>query len=136
MKKHIRLLTILLSCAVMLVASTLAQGRTGTISGVVRDETGAVLSGATVTIRNVDTGIVRTVVSDEDGRYRVPALELGEYEVSAELVGFRTYRRAGIVLTLEREAVVNLTLSIGGIAEEITVLGGGTVGGYHLLWSR
>ena len=78
--------------AVVLLWGTLAHGQTtaGTILGAVSDESGARLPGVTVTITHLDTGIVRSVTTDESGRYRAPALGLGNYDVKAELTGFRT----------------------------------------------
>lgn len=79
-------------------------GRTGALFGTVNDETGAVIPGVTVTITNVGTGITRTVISDEGGRYRAYNLDLGTYNVRAELAGFQTAARPGIQLTVGREA--------------------------------
>ncbi|MBI2822875.1 MAG: carboxypeptidase regulatory-like domain-containing protein, partial [Acidobacteria bacterium] len=61
----------------------LAQLTTGTISGTVQDETHAILPGSTVTVKSVDTGIERVVLTDDAGRYRVSNLALGLYEVTA-----------------------------------------------------
>src|SRR6266481_1235906 len=76
-----------------------AQTTTGTISGTVKDGTGAVLSGAQVVILNEDTGISRTVQSDAAGRYSASSLSLGRYRVTATKEGFQTEVRSGIVLT-------------------------------------
>src|SRR5712664_2821569 len=65
-----------------------AQSITGTILGGVTDESGAALSAATVTLRNLQTGATRTALTDAAGRYRAPGLSLGVYEVKAELTGF------------------------------------------------
>src|SRR3989454_953640 len=104
---------------------TLAYGQTtaGTIFGVVSDESGARLPGVTVTITHLGTGIVRTVTTDEAGRYRAPSLGLGNYEVKAELTGFRTAARSGIQLTVAAEVVVNLALSVGTVTEQVNVTG-------------
>jgi len=67
----------------------LAQGTTGMILGTISDTTGAAIPGATLTLRNVDTGFTRTVSADEAGRYRAPQLPLGRYEVTAEWPAFR-----------------------------------------------
>src|SRR5213594_2446606 len=111
--------------AVVLLWGTLAYGQTtaGTILGVVSDESGARLPGVTVTITHLDTGIVRTVTTDEAGRYRAPSLGLGNYEVKAELTGFRTAVRSGIQLTVAAEVVVNLSLSVGVVSEQVNVTG-------------
>ena len=99
------------------------QSTAATISGLVRDETGGVLPGASVSVLNVETGTVRTSISDDGGRYRVPLLDPGTYEVEAELVGFQTAVRSGITLQVGGQAVVNLTLSVGEISERVVVQG-------------
>jgi len=101
--------------------SLFSQVSTGTISGVVQDSSGAVIAGATVTVRNVDTGAARTLASDEGGRYVVPVLPVGNYEVRGQQTGFQTEIRNGIVLTVGREEVINLTLRVGQTAEQVTV---------------
>src|SRR5438445_13517414 len=78
--------------------SLFSQVSTGTISGVVQDSSGAVIAGATVNIRNVDTGGARTVTSDEGGRYIAPVLHIGNYEVRGQQSGFHPEIRSGIVL--------------------------------------
>ncbi|MBI4459814.1 MAG: TonB-dependent receptor [Acidobacteria bacterium] len=100
-----------------------AQVTTGTILGTVRDASGAVIPGATVSVRNVDTGITRTVTTDAAGRYRAPQLGLGNYELAAESAGFQTSVRSGITLTVGREATVDFSMQVGAVAERITVTG-------------
>src|SRR5579864_4712044 len=100
-----------------------AQVSTATISGVVQDQSGASIAGAMVTIRNVETGAVRTITSDAGGRYTAPDLSLGAYEVTAQQSGFQTEVRSGITLTVGRESVVNLSLRVGQISEKIQVTG-------------
>jgi len=100
----------------------LAQG-TAAISGTVRDTTAAVLPGATVVIKQTETGVTREVVTDEHGRYAAPNLQPGPYELSASLVGFGSLTRSGIRLTVGREAVVDLTLAVGTLQDQITVVG-------------
>src|SRR5499427_6251849 len=99
----------------------LAQVTTGTISGVAQDASGAVIPGVSVTVRNVDTGIARTVTTDERGRYIAPDLPLGNYEVEGQLAGFQTEVRKGITLTVGREAVVNLSLQVGQLSDKVTI---------------
>ena len=103
--------------------AAVAQVITGSISGTVADETGAVLPGVEVTVSNQDTGFSRTVISNDRGSYRAPSLQLGPYEVRGELAGFQTVIRSGINLTLGREALVDLTLPIGAITEQVVVTG-------------
>src|SRR6202162_6243174 len=102
-----------------LVAS--AQVSTGTISGVVQDQSGASIAGAMVDIRNLATGAVRTVTSDAGGRYIAPDLSLGSYEVQGQQSGFQTEVRSGITLTVGRESVVNLALKVGQISDKVTI---------------
>lgn len=103
--------------------AALAQVTTATIFGTVKDETGAILPGANITIKNLDTGITRTMVTDDEGRYRAPNLALGTYEVTAALTGFQTGVRTGIKLTVGSEAMVDFTLKVGEITEKVVVTG-------------
>ena len=102
-------------------SSVLAQLTTGTIFGTVKDGSGAVLPGATLTVTNIETGIVRSAVSGERGDYRVPALAVGNYEVQAALPGFQTAIRKGITLSVGQEAVIDISLNVGNVAEKVTV---------------
>src|SRR5579859_3970261 len=98
-----------------------AQMTTGTISGVVQDPSGAAIAGAAITVRNLDTGTARSVISDAGGRYTAPDLSLGNYEVQAQQSGFQTEVRSGITLTVGRESVVNLALKVGQISDKVTI---------------
>ncbi len=97
-----------------------AQG-SAVISGIVRDATGAVLPGVTVTIKHTESGLTRTVDSTENGSYRMPSLPVGPYEVTGEKMGFKQGVRRGINLAVAQEAVVDLTLDVGTLAEQVTV---------------
>ncbi len=108
---------------VMCVSPAYPQVTTGTISGTVKDATGAVLPGAELVILNEDTGVSRTVVSDEKGYYSAPLLSLGNYKVTASLPGFQTESRVGIELTLGRDAVVDMQLKVGSVNETVEVTG-------------
>jgi hypothetical protein len=99
------------------------QVNTGTISGIVEDASGAAIAGSAVTVRHVDTGTSRSLVTDAGGRYTAPDLPLGNYEVEAQHMGFQTEVRSGINLTVGREAVVNLSLKVGQLSERILVTG-------------
>ena len=115
------LVCILLSLG--LPAAAFAQIITAAISGAALDDTKAVLPGVTVTVINVETRVSRTVTTDEQGRYRVGDLPPGNYEVQGTLVGFQTAVRQGILLTVGREAVVELLLAVGDFNERIVVTG-------------
>lgn len=124
MNKELRMLTLVLfSLFFFFVPVAKTQVTTAALLGTVRDETGAVLPRVNVTIKNVGTGIVRTVMSDDHGRYDAPNLSLGNYEVQAELSGFQTTVRSGITLTVGQEALVDFTLKVGSVAEKIVVTG-------------
>ncbi|MGH9347378.1 MAG: TonB-dependent receptor domain-containing protein [Vicinamibacterales bacterium] len=117
---------IILSLALIIWAipsPLLGQVTGGEIVGTITDESGAVLPGGSVTVRNLDTGLTRNVVAMDSGRYRVPNLPIGTYEVQAELSGFRTAIRRGIQLTVGRGATVDLTLAVGEVTEDIVVTG-------------
>jgi len=100
-----------------------AQVTTATISGVVKDESNAVLPGATVMATNVETGIARSVAAGSRGEYRIQALGLGSYTVTATMTGFQSTTRSGVTLTLGLEAVMDFTLAVGSVAEQVTVTG-------------
>ena len=123
MVKHIWSGVLLLVFSLLTGSQALGQVTTATISGTVSDSTGAVIPGATVTVRNVETGISRTVTTSTEGRYAALQLGLGGYVVTAETAGFQTMVRAGITLTVGREAMVDFTLQVGAVAETVTVTG-------------
>src|SRR3989454_7441140 len=108
---------------VIALASGLMFGQSfsAAITGVVRDATGAVLPGVSVTAKHTDSGLTRTVLSSETGDYRMPSLPVGEYEMTAELSGFKQQVRRGINLVVTQEAVVNFTLEVGDLKENVTV---------------
>jgi hypothetical protein len=93
----------------------------GTIEGTVKDTQGALLPGVTVTVTNIDTGDQRVVVTNESGLYRAPLLSLGTYRVAAELQGFRKFEQTGVSLRAGQTAVIDMSLSVGAVAETITV---------------
>ncbi|MBI3940512.1 MAG: TonB-dependent receptor [Acidobacteria bacterium] len=119
--RWIHVVTVLL--AIWLGSPAYAQVTTATIFGTVRDEGGGVMPGVSVTALHVETGAERNAISDDAGRYRLSGLELGMYQVRAELSGFRRELRSGIVLTLGREAAVDFALNVGEITEQVTVTG-------------
>src|SRR5712691_6713667 len=100
-----------------------SQAANGTIEGVVRDSTGAVLPGVSVTVVNLETGVVRSPLTDGAGTYRALLLPLGTYRVKAELTGFKAVERTGVTLSAGQTAVINITLEVGGVAEVVSVSG-------------
>src|SRR6058998_4234550 len=108
---------------VIILAGGLVFGQnfSAAISGFVRDTTGAVIPGTTVTAKHTETGLTRSVQTSEEGGYTMPSLPVGSYEVTAEKPGFKQQVRRGITLVVAQEAVVNLTLDIGDLKEQVTV---------------
>jgi hypothetical protein len=98
-----------------------AQLPVGTISGIVRDSSGAILPGATVTANNRQTGLVRTAEASSNGRYTLPAVPVGDYDVRAEAPAFSPQVQQGLKVTIGQEAVVNFSLTVGSVAEAVTV---------------
>jgi hypothetical protein len=106
---------------VFFAAASFAQ-TTSTLLGVVRDTSGGVLPGVSITVKQLRTNASRTVVSGADGNFVIPFLAVGDYEVTGELSGFQsTVRR--ISLEVDQRMRVDLTLQIGGIVENTTVVG-------------
>jgi hypothetical protein len=114
----------LLLCALGFVGTAWAQaGATGTVSGVVKDETGAVLPGATVIVTNMETSVSRTLQADREGRYHAPNLPPGPYQIVGSLDGFGSVVRSGITLNVGREAIVDFTLKLGSLTDRVEVVG-------------
>jgi hypothetical protein len=103
--------------------STVWAQSTGTIQGTVRDSTGAVVPNTTITVRSLETGLVRTASSGANGAYRIAALPVGSYEVRAEQMGFQTEVHSSVGLTVGQEAVVNFSLQVGAVEQTIEVTG-------------
>jgi Carboxypeptidase regulatory-like domain len=103
------------------LAAAQTRATSADLSGVVLDESKAVLPGAMVTATNAETNQARTVVTDGNGRFFIPALPPGLYVVSAELSGFAPQTRQGILLQLGTSVTLDFTLKIAGTREEITV---------------
>ena len=115
-----RIVTFALAVLLALAAAAAAQSATGTVSGTVSDSTGAVLPLATVALKNIATGISRTVTTDLEGRYHVPSLEPGEYELRATLTGFKTIVRS-VAVTVGGVTDVPIEMAVGEVSEEILV---------------
>ncbi|MGA7313541.1 MAG: carboxypeptidase-like regulatory domain-containing protein, partial [Silvibacterium sp.] len=93
----------------------------GSISGTVRDGSGAAIAGAAVEIRNEETGFRRVVTSDEQGRYAAPSVPIGTYSVSAVKEGFSALTKTGIRLVVAQSLVIDLALAVGQVQQEVTV---------------
>lgn len=105
----------------LLVSKAWGQVTTSVIQGTVVDETGAVIPGAKVSVRNLDTNVTRSMPTETDGRFSFPGLPVGHYEIKVELEGFGTLVRRPITLVLNQTAVVQLELRPATVAESVTV---------------
>ncbi len=97
------------------------QTTTGTISGIVQDVQGALIAGATVTVRKLDTNLERSLITESDGRFRFPGLAIGPYELTVEHTGFATYVRGKIMLLLNQDALIDVTLQVAAANDTVTV---------------
>lgn len=109
----------------MLTATAWAQAPVGTISGTVNDESGAIIANAAVTIRNKATGAERRLTSNADGAFSAAALPAGEYEVEAQVTGFRTLKRDATVST-GTVTSVEMQMKVGQTTEVVTIEGSAT----------
>ncbi len=91
------------------------------ITGTVRDASGASVPQAAITVRNLETGAVRKVESDGEGHYAAPSVPVGRYEVTAGKEGFSTATRSGVNLVIGQSAVVDLSLAVGEVHEQVAV---------------
>ena len=105
----------------MTTTPILAQVFTGTILGTVRDSSGGVIAGATVTVTQEDTGLKRSFTTGGDGSYRFASLPVGNYDLSADRQGFKTASQIGLVLAVGQEAVINFTMAVGSPTQSVTV---------------
>jgi hypothetical protein len=94
---------------------------TAAVTGTVEDASGAVVSGATITVKSIETGAIRTVTTDSAGDFSVLALPLGPQEVKAEKTSFKASVRTGINLQVGQDAVVNFRLELGEVVQQVTV---------------
>jgi len=112
--------TPLLWAAALIAAPAWGQA-SASISGRVEDASGSPVGSAAVTVKSLETGASRTAATNADGKYRVLSLPLGAQEVKAEKPGFKAALRTGIDLRIGQEAVVNLRLEVGDLAQQVVV---------------
>src|SRR4051812_21744584 len=104
----------------LLAGIGLAQDR-GTIRGVVTDPSGATVPEATVTVKNVNTGLTQTVKTSADGVYTVLYLPAGDYTVTTEKAGFRKSETSGIAVHVATVAAVDVIMALGGVDQSVDV---------------
>ena len=107
--------------SVVLLAGIVWAQTTASIGGALRDSSGAVIPGATITVKNLESGLTRTAVSDSSGSYSLPSLPVGQYEMTADKTGFKQSVRRGITLVVGQQATINFQLEVGNIEQQVTV---------------
>ena len=115
------LMVLMVLCLVQIYEPAARAQVTASIQGAVTDGSGAAVSSATVKAKNVETGAVRSGATDEEGRYLILALPVGEYEVRVSKAGFQDGMRGGIHLVVGEEANVDLRLQVGSLTSEVSV---------------
>ena len=114
---------LVLLLGVLAVGDLQAQVEKATLSGTALDASGAVVAGATIQAKNLNTGIVYSAVTDGQGRYILPEMAVGTYDVSAEKAGFQKMVQTGIVLTVGARPVLDFKLAVGQPVEVVEVQG-------------
>ena len=114
---------VLVLCGVFFAAPSFGQVAGATMTGTLSDTSGAAIPGAQISIKNADTGVVRNVVADQAGFYTAPNLLPGRYEVTSSAPGFATSVLTGVTLTVGAQQVLNITMTVGQVAQKIEVKG-------------
>jgi hypothetical protein len=110
-------------CSTALATPAMAQQTTGSITGRIVDAQGAAVPGVTVTTTQTQTAFTRTDVTDAEGIYRLPALPVGTYDITAELQGFSKVENKGVIVNVGQTLDIAMTLKVASLAESITVTG-------------
>jgi hypothetical protein len=121
MKK--RLFAALLVLCSFAVGTAYAQQTTGNITGRIVDPQGSAVPGVAVTGKNTQTGFVRSDVSDAEGVFRLTALPVGTYDITAELQGFSRYESKGLILNVGQTMSIDLPMKVASLSETVTVSG-------------
>lgn len=101
----------------------LGQGTTSRVTGIVVDNTGAIVAGATVTLTNEGTGISLTTVSSDSGAYTFDLIQAGNYQVAVEKQGFKKFISKGNMVNINSPATINIKLDVGDVTATVTVQG-------------
>ena len=123
MRSRVRAAMCLCLCLLTAGRSAYAQIGGGQITGLVKDQAGAAVPGATITVTETRTNLQRVVVSTADGVYTAASLAPGEYRLEIELSGFRPVRREGVRVSTGEKARIDVDLAVGGLQEQVTVVG-------------
>ncbi len=104
-----------------LIQRLAAQVLYGSVVGTVKDQSGAIVPGATITVTNVDTGQAREAVSDDTGNYSIPNVLEGVYDLSVKMTGFRNHLEKGMKVTINTVRRTDVVLQVGQVSETVTV---------------
>src|SRR5262245_48958165 len=114
---------IAVACTWIVAGSSLhAQTGAGEITGVVKDQDGVAVPGATITVTDIRTNLQRVVTSNGEGVYTTASLAPGDYRLDVELPGFKPLRREGLRLATGEKARIDFDLTVGGVQEQVTVV--------------
>ena len=117
----IRIWVLFLALALLAGSSVFGQSITGSITGIVTDPSGSVIPNVSVMVVNTETNVSTTVTSDSTGNYTAPLLPRGEYRVEVTAAGFKRFVREGIVLQVQQTARVDVQMTVGEVAESVSV---------------
>ena len=120
-KNRVGEVLVLLACIWLAALPLLGADVNAVLSGTVKDTSGALVPGATITLTNTQTNISQTLKSASDGSYTFTNVPVGSYRLTVEQVGFRKYVQAGIVLQVNQAAKQDVSLQVGTIAEVVEV---------------
>src|SRR5215813_8699485 len=107
----------------MITLLLLLQLSSGVVLGTVSDASGAVIPGVSIKITNTGTGLSRDAITNESGNYRVDLLPPGDYQVEADLAGFRKEIRRGVTVSIDQRARIDFTMVVGEVSQVINVEG-------------
>src|SRR5436190_9639917 len=110
-----------LTAVVLLFASLQAVAQEATIVGTVTDPSGAIIANAKITVTNTDTGVTRTIATNESGQYVLPGVHIGRYDLKAEMPGLKITEQKGVVLQVGDRTRVDFQMQVGSATESDTV---------------
>lgn len=125
MQKYFLQVSFLVVAVLLCFCAVIRAQDTATLTGTVRDNTGAVIPSVSVTLTNAATGVVREFKTNSAGEYVAAALPPGQYNLKVALAGFSTYQADGVVLRVAQNARIDVTMKVGSLHEEVTVHGEG-----------
>src|SRR6476659_8067546 len=123
MRRMRRIFATMMLIVLGIAGPSLAQQTTGNINGRLVDAQGSAVPGVTVTAKNSATGLTRSEISDSEGVYRLTALPVGNYDLTAELPGFSKVENKDIVVSVGQTLDINMTLKVAAVSETVTVTG-------------